>query len=159
MSRLQWNGLSLGKEIVMLEQDIWEKLYGHSKMAKHSRNWILEGRIPRECRNSAEVAKTWSRMGSHIRENYVGGIHVSTVFLRLDHNYHDGPPILFETMVFGGKHDQYQRRYTSWDEAVLGHREILHEVNKVEWDRLYGDMWEYLTGVFIMKWFVEKVIL
>lgn len=49
------------------------------------------------------------------------GIKVSTVFLGLDHNYEDGPPILFETMIFGGKHDEYQERYSTWDEAVEGH--------------------------------------
>lgn len=143
----------------MKEEDIWENIYGHSKMAKHTRNWILEGRVPRECRNSAEVVKAWSTLGNHIRGNVVGGVSVSTVFLILDHNYFDGPPVLFETMVFGGEDDQYQARYCTYEEAVLGHRETLHEQNKREWDRLYGDMWEYLTGVFIFKWIVNKVIL
>jgi hypothetical protein len=48
---------------------------------------------------------------------------VSTVFLGLDHRYQgEGPPVLWETMIFGGKHDQYQERYTSCAAAVEGHQ-------------------------------------
>jgi len=51
-------------------------------------------------------------------------IYVSTVFLGLDHrHFGDGPPILFETMVFGGpiSMDQACWRYASWDDACVGH--------------------------------------
>jgi len=50
-------------------------------------------------------------------------IEVSTVFLGLDHRYFgEGPPILFETMIFGGPLDQSMWRYSSWDDAETGHR-------------------------------------
>jgi hypothetical protein len=50
---------------------------------------------------------------------------VSTVFLGLDHNYFsDGPPILWETMVFGGVLDGTQQRYASREEAIVGHQEL-----------------------------------
>ncbi len=52
------------------------------------------------------------------------GCNVSTVFLQLDHSYNRGPndpPIVFETMVFGGTEDQSQERYATWAEAVAGH--------------------------------------
>ena len=49
------------------------------------------------------------------------GICVSTVFLAVDHNCGDGPPILWETMIFGGEHDDYQQRYSTYDDAVVGH--------------------------------------
>jgi hypothetical protein len=49
-------------------------------------------------------------------------VYVSTVFLGLDHRWgKQGPPILFETMIFGGVEDQYQERYATWDEAEAGH--------------------------------------
>lgn len=54
------------------------------------------------------------------------GVRVSTVFLGLDHQFGDGPPILFETMIFGGAHDQFQRRYYTWAEAVNGHAYALN---------------------------------
>lgn len=52
----------------------------------------------------------------------LGEVKISTVFLGLDHQFGDGPPILFETMVFGGRQDEYQRRYSTYDEAEQGHK-------------------------------------
>lgn len=49
------------------------------------------------------------------------GTKISTVFLMLAHGLEDGKPILFETMIFGGPNNDYQRRYTSWEEAKAGH--------------------------------------
>jgi DNA-binding LacI/PurR family transcriptional regulator len=31
-----------------------------------------------------------------------------------------------ETMIFGGEHDQYQERYTSYEDAVKGHQIALN---------------------------------
>lgn len=55
------------------------------------------------------------------RDELANGVLVSTVFLGLDHAYHSTPPILFETMIFGGEHDQFQDRYVTRDEAIEGH--------------------------------------
>lgn len=53
------------------------------------------------------------------------GVRVSTVFLGLDHRFYgDGPPLIFETMVFGGEHDGRQDRYATWPEAQAGHDRI-----------------------------------
>lgn len=52
------------------------------------------------------------------------GVLVSTMFLCIDHrsNRNPGdPPILWETMIFKGHHDGYQERYSSLEEAKLGH--------------------------------------
>ncbi len=46
---------------------------------------------------------------------------VSTVFLGLDHNWGEGPPILWETMIFGGPQDGYQERYSARAAAEAGH--------------------------------------
>ena len=46
---------------------------------------------------------------------------ISTVFLGLDHSFGEGAPVLWETMIFGGPHDQYQDRYTSLAAAIEGH--------------------------------------
>lgn len=53
----------------------------------------------------------------------IGGVDISTVFLGIDHRFGGGgPPILFETMIFGGgPHDENCERYCTWDEAVAGH--------------------------------------
>jgi hypothetical protein len=50
-------------------------------------------------------------------------ITVSTVFLGLDHRFFGkGPPILFETIIFGGPLDGEGLRYSSYDDAEIGHR-------------------------------------
>lgn len=47
-------------------------------------------------------------------------ITVSTVFLGIDHGF-GGLPMFFETMIFGGRHDGYQKRYATIEEAKAGH--------------------------------------
>ena len=55
-----------------------------------------------------------------------GDVRVSTVFLGIDHNFHEtGRPILFETMIFGGEHDQYQTRCATYTEAKKMHTKAL----------------------------------
>jgi len=55
----------------------------------------------------------------------VGSMHVSTVFLGIDYSFHGlrGVPILWETKIFGGvgECEGYERRYSSYDDAVSGH--------------------------------------
>jgi len=61
-----------------------------------------------------------------IRRTKTEGGYVSTVWLGIDHNWlPTGPPLIFETMVFGGPMDTYQRRYSTYWEAVAGHDEIV----------------------------------
>lgn len=57
---------------------------------------------------------------------------VSTLFLGLDHSrLGNGPPILFETMVFGLDAEDcgsMQQRYSSWDDAETGHKVTVKRV-------------------------------
>jgi hypothetical protein len=54
---------------------------------------------------------------------------VSTVWLGLDHNWGDGDPLIFETMVFADGPDPWAdklcRRYTNELDAKLGHEETV----------------------------------
>lgn len=55
---------------------------------------------------------------------------VSTIFLAMDRNFanfpHGGhPPILYETVIFGGPHDMRQWRYCTRWQAVAGHDQII----------------------------------
>lgn len=61
-----------------------------------------------------------------VQQDRVNDIFVSTVFLGMDHGWNPNDdinykPVLFETMIFGGEHDQYQERYTSYKDALRGH--------------------------------------
>ena len=81
-----------------------------------------------------DILKEWTDAWSVSRvvaQTVVGPMHVSTVFLVLDHNQSldpDAPPLVFETMIFdadGG--DVYQERYSTWNEAEAGHaRAVAH---------------------------------
>jgi hypothetical protein len=52
----------------------------------------------------------------------VGEVRVSTVFLAIDHQWEEGmPPLLFETMIFGGEYDGYQQRCSTWEQAEQHH--------------------------------------
>lgn len=62
------------------------------------------------------------------RDDLGSGVVVSTVFLGLDHAYFDGPPILFETMIFGGNFDMEMRRYSTRAQAQDGHTRIVRDV-------------------------------
>ena len=62
----------------------------------------------------------------------IGGSEVSTVFLGLNHNHRGGPPLLFETMIFGGPLDQEQDRCGTWDEAVALHERMCQRVRSGE---------------------------
>lgn len=66
------------------------------------------------------------------RTSFPSGTRISTVFLCLDHGWESGPPVLWETMVFGGEFSNDQERYTSHDDAVKGHIEWVKKVLKSE---------------------------
>jgi hypothetical protein len=90
-----------------------------------SEHYILDGKTP-----VATDMMTWARWLENTKARQVGyyekdGLRVSTVFLGLDHSFGDGKPLIFETMIFGGPHDQYQERYSTWDEAEAGHKKAL----------------------------------
>lgn len=61
------------------------------------------------------------------------GSRVSTVFLVMDHGWEGGPPVLWETMVFGKTpHPEYtedfQDRYTSHRDAIAGHLAVVKAI-------------------------------
>lgn len=58
----------------------------------------------------------------------VGEITISTVFIGIDHNFGDVPPLLFETMVFGGKLDQEMDRCSTWEGAEKMHELMCEKV-------------------------------
>jgi len=94
----------------------------------------LEGKIPVEC-TIEEADYSADNQVAQTIDDYDGKM-VSTVFLRLDHNmYREGPPLLFETMVFSDRADMIEedcRRCATWEEAEAQHQEMcdLHGVYK-----------------------------
>ena len=95
------------------------------------RNYILDGReiIPAPFTEWAQ----WFERSPHariVKQDRVRGLFVSTVFLGIDHRFGgDGPPLLFETMIFDERdegmarqgRDLAQWRWSTYPEAELGH--------------------------------------
>ena len=78
----------------------------------------------------ALLTKLFDHEYRRVAQDYVGDVHVSTVLLAIDHSWEEGPPIIFETMVFGyGEGDEeYQWRYSTKEAALAGHALILGSV-------------------------------
>ena len=77
---------------------------------------------PVVCEDIFEWSKQFEATDRVIDSTAKDDVRVSTVFLGLDHSCGQGRPVLFETMIFGGKHDQWQDRYCTRAEAVEGHK-------------------------------------
>jgi L-ribulose-5-phosphate 3-epimerase UlaE len=75
----------------------------------------------------------WSKMMDLVEkvgDDRIRDIHISTVFLGVNHASNYGRPILFETMIFGGgpDYESYQERYDTYEEALNRHKEIVEQV-------------------------------
>lgn len=89
----------------------------------YGRYWVLRGHEPVRA-TLMEWGEFFQTANRRVRESWFGpdkSVHVSTVFLGLDHNWDVGPPHLFETMIFGGEHANYCTRCATWDEAEKMH--------------------------------------
>jgi hypothetical protein len=100
-----------------------------------SRKYILEEGKPRVEPDLIKWAE-WFEDGDNRRVDMtmVGDSKVSTVFLALDHNFsRKGPPILWETMVFGGELDNEQDRCSgTMEQAEAMHKNMVERVKAVQ---------------------------
>lgn len=82
-----------------------------------------DGHTPIPVEDFLKAAKQFEKTDRHVAQTKKGDVLVSTIFLAIDHNFRGtGPPILFETMIFGGEHDDYQTRCSTWKEAEDMHK-------------------------------------
>jgi len=64
-----------------------------------------------------------------VASSYVAGKHISTVWVGMNMAFRNGPPIIFETMVFSEDADDgFMQRYATEEEALLGHLEVLRRL-------------------------------
>ena len=92
-----------------------------------------------EATSLRQWARWFERSGAQRRLRYttVGKYEISTAFLALDHSFGEGPPLLWETMVFvaDGAEGRFEhdvggltRRYSSKEAAWAGHDETVKTV-------------------------------
>lgn len=75
--------------------------------------------------NPDSVVSDYSRIG----KDTVGDAEVSTVWLGLNHAFTDeSPPVLFETLIFGGEYADEMMRYCTEDEAREGHARVVADL-------------------------------
>lgn len=144
-------------------------------MRTFSTNWyrLSDSGDPVEC-DSMDEYHAWEktaggRKAFRVADDFVNGIRVSTVFLGLDHSHDYGPPVLWESMTFGGDSwwgDQLCERYTSREDAVRGHAAMVEKVRVVpppppdavlrrlyETERVLQTVWSAMTAI---KWTAER---
>ena len=98
-----------------------------------SDKYILNRKIPVKEPDLMKWGKWFETAERRVAKTEINGITISTIFLGLDHNYFGNEvPILFETMVFGGELDQEEERYSTWEEAVKGHDEMVKRVSNTK---------------------------
>lgn len=88
---------------------------------------------PVPCPNLFEWAEWFETAQRQVKHDTFGEIRVSTVFLGIDHNWReDGPPILWETMVFGGPMNEEQHRCAGGiEQAEAMHAEMVGRLRAV----------------------------
>jgi hypothetical protein len=100
---------------------------------KHGDKYILNGHRPISEPDLMKWARWFETADRHVARTMIGDVRVSTVFLGLDHSFDPkGPPLLFETMVFGGPLDGEQDRYSTWQEAEKGHAAIVKRAKEAQ---------------------------
>jgi hypothetical protein len=68
-----------------------------------------------------------------VKQESVGEAEVSTILLPIGRVFSGLPT--FETMVFGGKHDMYEARCSTYDQALQQHADAVKMVSEVDVSR------------------------
>jgi hypothetical protein len=123
-------------------------------------NYKLDGKKIVPCESILEWAMAFESIDPHVADEKIWGLRVSTVFLGIDHGYsfiEGSEPVLFETMVFVGGRDIQMRRYCTWDEAEVGHKEIVATIKRHPWN-LIALPWLRFTLMMIVLPRLQVVI-
>lgn len=75
-----------------------------------SDKYILVDGVPVAEPDVLKWAEWFEKADRKVAHARISNVDISTVFLGMDHAFGGGEPILFEAMIFGGKHDEYQER-------------------------------------------------
>lgn len=90
--------------------------------------YILDGKTPVLEPDLHKWGEWFETANRQVEVSIIYDVTLSTVFLGLDHSWSVGPPVLFETMIFGGPRDREYERYSTWDEAEAGHKKMFEEL-------------------------------
>lgn len=88
------------------------------------KHWILVDKKPKSVDLMEWASWIENKANKIVKQEHVGCVFVSTVFLGIDHSFSlnpDAQPILFETMIFGGVDNDYQKRCCTYVQAQSMH--------------------------------------
>ena len=96
------------------------------KGMKMEKFYIMEGHSPVIC-GRLTWCKWFGKANRTVKDTYVGNVHVSTVFMGIDH-LGVVPPKVFETAVY--KCDLHLKtiRHSTWTEALIGHDDMVKKI-------------------------------
>ena len=91
---------------------------------------VVKGK-PKDEPNVSLWAKWFEAATRVVEQTTIEEVLVSTVFLGLNYNFSGkGPPVLWETIIFGGALDGKEQRYTSVKAAKEGHKKMVARVKR-----------------------------
>ena len=90
------------------------------------KHYILKGKRPVLTKSLDEWAEFIGGGTAVVAKTKIGKKTVSTVFLGINHSWHPGKLLLFETMVFPDC--SISERYATWEEAAEGHLKIVAKI-------------------------------
>jgi len=95
--------------------------------------YVLRNRTPVPVHNPLEWARAFETGDRRVALDVIeqpdaDPVTVSTVFIGVDHNWSPkGPPLVFESLVFGGPLEGHMYRYSTWEKAAAGHKILTDE--------------------------------
>lgn len=93
------------------------------------RTYRLDGHTPVKCSFMQQVESRIKdgKDAWRVDSTTMDGAEVSTIFLGSDHDWtRQGPPLLFETIIFAGNGDiAGMQRSSTWEQAEYMHREMV----------------------------------
>ena len=107
-------------------------IYWYGAVEEDLPRWyrLDESGNPVRCTSLDQIPHLLDYASRRVGIDVVDGVEISTVFLCMDHRIGEGPPLLYETMIFGGPLDQEQERYSTRAEAEAGHKRWVEAVRK-----------------------------
>lgn len=83
-----------------------------------------------------EWAALFEKRERKVANDFINGYRISTIWMGIDHNFGEGAPLIFETMIFPNsseieKLNHYQERYSTLEEAEKGHKKACNLVKRL----------------------------
>lgn len=95
------------------------------------RYYRLDGHRPVPCNFIEWAMAMRDEKARRVAWDDFGDVQVSTVFLGLNHAWApDTPPLLFETMAFGGALNEEMERCSTWEQAESMHERMCARVRE-----------------------------